>query len=103
MRFVCATFVVLALLPMAALVQSSAGEMSRSPAVVVYRGSAMAPAYLTAPKAELAPAAATIAVAGRQVWLVDPVAERLTACELRRTSTIGRSMIACTARTLPTD
>ena len=60
--------------------------------VAVHRGSV--------PKRTLKPAAApprrvTVA-AGEDFWLFDSSSGRLVACELRRTSTVGRNAIACT-------
>lgn len=40
-------------------------------------------------------------MAGDELWLLDPGAERLTACALRSTSKVGREAIRCTSRSLP--
>ena len=61
--------------------------------VVVHRGEV--------PKRRLKAAVASnrkrfAVTAGEEIWLVDPSSGRLVACELRKTSTVGKSVVACT-------
>lgn len=65
--------------------------------VAVYRGSAAPPAYL-APRR---PAPTSQAVGGRRLWLVDPAADRLTACAVGGTGLVGERVIRCVKRRLP--
>lgn len=73
------------------------GDTGPAGAVPVLRGSAVTPAWLAADPAPPPPAMVT--VAGSRLWRSSE--DGLTVCRLVSTSTIGRSRIVCTARTLP--
>lgn len=78
-------------------------QAASSSPVAVYRGNAAPPAHLAAPPARPVRPARGLAAAGERLWLVEPGEGRLTACELRGTSTVGRRRVACRTRDLPAD
>lgn len=87
-RLILAAFLTLACIPWA----RAEGRSPTDGQVAVYRGSAIAPAR---PRAEPRPVAAEF-VGGKRLWLVDRERDRLVACRLVRTATVGRSRIRCT-------
>lgn len=64
--------------------------------VPVYRGSAVAPARLVAPRGQRGEA-----LGGRQLWLVDRVGDELTNCRSINTTMVGGRRIVCTRARLP--
>jgi hypothetical protein len=74
------------------------GASAPSP-IPVYRGSAVAPGYLTS-AATPEPGVAT--VGGRRIWFVDPAEDELIGCRTVSTFAVGRDAIRCARRSLPT-
>ena len=72
------------------------GQANVAPAVPVYRGSAVRPAYLAQ-----APAPATATVGGRNLWFVDRADGELTNCRAINTVNVGQRLIRCTRGRLP--
>jgi hypothetical protein len=71
-------------------------EAPVAPAVPIYRGSAVRPAYLAQ-----APVPAPATVGGRNLWFVDRAAGELTSCRTINTFDVGQRRIRCTRAALP--
>ena len=72
------------------------GQANVAPALPVYRGSAVRPAYLAQ-----GPASAPTTVGGRNLWLVDRAQGELTNCRAINTVNVGQRRIRCTRGRLP--
>jgi hypothetical protein len=70
----------------------SDAALQRTESVTVLRGSAIAPR-----KAPDKPADRVQLMAGERLWLVNEATGEVTACRSRKTSTVGRRIIACTS------
>jgi hypothetical protein len=87
-RLTLAAFLALACIPAA---EAQEGSPSTDRRVVVYRGSAAAPAHPAPAKR-----ASAALVGGSRLWVLDQGRDRLVACRLVRTASVGRSRIRCT-------
>ena len=83
-------------LPPGSIAVYRGSEANVAPAVPVYRGSAVRPAYLAQ-----APAPTTDPVGGRNLWFVDRADGGLTNCRAINTFTVGQRLIRCTRGRLP--
>jgi len=74
-----------------------AASVTKEGGVTVHRGPAVS---RQAAAAADAPAARIRAVAGEDIWLLDPESNRLIACRLQKTAFVGQSVVACARRSL---